>query len=392
MGRTLLPPRLAPLLWGLTLTTAFVANFAPLLFFIAFLCAYDGGLAPLKAHKKLILALIGFALWPCFAPLLTGGSLVFDSSSLRLVIVVIGTALVSRCDLRRVALGISIALALATVCVLALNLFSFGLKPHLNWSPFFSRGTIYGLLAALSASWALWGSGKLWPLYLCALGGGILLTYASVAYVAFIAQGLVFLLWCLVQKKAFFKTQGRRILAALVLLFGLSLMVVAHEPIRARFGRELTQLTSTNMNTFTTQRSHIWSITAKNLRSHPFKALGWDRSAFSASWNDWLTQEKDPPLTRVFDSPHNSLLQAALIGGVPFALAYLALILASGWALVRSFFSSAGSKPEVLVLCASFAALLLAGLGESLVSAPYATFEMSWFPLLAPLFWRHHDA
>lgn len=382
---------------GLAYTTGPWANALPALFFLAFLWCIRGEMSVQKNKKShLLLALIALlALWPASIPLLgpAVGASIKLSEPLRLVAVGLALWLMSRRQgwLSPFGVGTACGLAAGTLGVLWLQITRFHFVPAVHWPPLFSWAGIFGAYAVFTLPWSILALRRHYWLSLLLLASTltcVLLTYASTAYIAFGCQVILFLIWFWQRGiKSGLKATACLILVALLTGCALSLATQADPAMRTRLHREWQQLTSHNLSEFSNTRTEVWRVSKLLIANAPLTGHGWDKAIFLADMIRFAKTQPNTLHNPALNQPHNSVLQAAYMGGWGYACLYILLMIASGTTLLLRWINKSQTF-ETPYVSAAWLAVVVAGLAESFVAPPYVTFELSWFNLLLPLFWR----
>lgn len=223
----------------------------------------------------------------------------------------------------------------------------------------FASGYVGMLIPLVAAVVLLPGWSRAWRL------GGLVLLLLSLVYLAAngSAQGpvaaaagtsLVAAAWLLPRLRTR-SGGGRGIPRMLVAAVGV-VALLGMTAVAVRFSAEITSSLS--------ERRYFWQAALAVFADHPLLGTGLE------SFRDFFTRYRAPEHA-VFigydaaDSPHNLPLEMLAAGGLPLAVAYLAFVGYTGWALVKALLAAA---PDRLLVLAGFGGVWVGYQVQSLVS------------------------
>lgn len=168
----------------------------------------------------------------------------------------------------------------------------------------------------------------------------VMFTYSTESWLALSAGVFVFLLLV-----------GRAYYRFLLLLLVTTVAVVLPVFFPAQLALQLQHISSPGELLL---RSGAWKTGLQVIQKFPLSGLGLGRYVYVIRADPYRVVQQYRPL----DHPHDSFLELAALGGVPFALTFLALLLLSFWRSLRSWIQADLQTRSLLAGCIASAAAL----------------------------------
>ena len=168
----------------------------------------------------------------------------------------------------------------------------------------------------------------------------VMFTYSTESWLAVSAGMFVFLL--LVGK-----TYYRLLLILLVTSVGVVMPVL----FPTQLALQLQHISSPNELLL---RTGAWRTGLQVIQNFPLSGLGLGRYVYVLRADPYRVVQQFRPL----DHPHNSFLELAALGGIPFALTFIALLLLSFWRSLRTWIQADPQTRSLLAGCIASAAAL----------------------------------